>query len=352
VGGRLAKPAGQMARGWWQRQMASGPTRRCSQVVVPTGGRVVAVGDIHGDAEAFDALLSMAELVDDQGSWCAGQDIMVQVGDVLDRGIGEVHILQRLDKLRVEAEAAGGMVIQLAGNHELMNYRGDFRYVYGPWGDGFKAFEDAIGPTLDANVSGWREELAAKYQITPSRHARAAAFLLDIPELHPEIRPFRRADSVAVVVGDSLFVHAGLLPVHLELSGGELEVLNNAVRQWVRTAPNAPVPPVLGHPHGPLWTRRFGEDSFALETLKNLDAILESLGCSRMVVGHTPQPLINGVADGKLWRIDTGMSKFMSGGSIEAMEITADGTVSILRCAEDGGVEVVPERERTISFLE
>ena len=38
-------------------------------------------------------------------------------------------ILELLARLASEAHAAGGALIQLLGNHELMNAAGDFRYV-------------------------------------------------------------------------------------------------------------------------------------------------------------------------------------------------------------------------------
>ena len=45
--------------------------------------------------------------------------ILPQIGDVLDRGRGEVPILLRLQALKQQAAAAGGGVICLVGNHEV-----------------------------------------------------------------------------------------------------------------------------------------------------------------------------------------------------------------------------------------
>ena len=57
-----------------------------------------------------------------------------QIGDVLDRGVGEV-VLLRLDELRQQAAKAGGEVVCLVENLQVMNYEGDFRYVSGDWGE-------------------------------------------------------------------------------------------------------------------------------------------------------------------------------------------------------------------------
>ena len=48
---------------------------------------------------------------------------------MLDRGDDEIAILILLQKLHKQAEAQGGAVYILNGNHEVLNVSGDFRYV-------------------------------------------------------------------------------------------------------------------------------------------------------------------------------------------------------------------------------
>ena len=48
--------------------------------------RIVAIGDVHGDADAFLALLRRTGLVDESRHWTGGRATLVQTGDVLDRG--------------------------------------------------------------------------------------------------------------------------------------------------------------------------------------------------------------------------------------------------------------------------
>ena len=55
--------------------------------------------------------------------------MLVQVGDILDRGDNELAIMRKLQKLAKEAKEAGGEVVVMNGNHEIMNVLGDFRYV-------------------------------------------------------------------------------------------------------------------------------------------------------------------------------------------------------------------------------
>lgn len=51
-----------------------------------------------------------------------------QVGDQLDRGDEEIQILYALERLQREAQAAGGALHVLNGNHETMNVAQDMRY--------------------------------------------------------------------------------------------------------------------------------------------------------------------------------------------------------------------------------
>ena len=48
--------------------------------------RVVAVGDVHGDADSFIRILRRAGLIDNQDRWIGGRAALVQTGDVMDRG--------------------------------------------------------------------------------------------------------------------------------------------------------------------------------------------------------------------------------------------------------------------------
>ena len=51
------------------------------------------------------------------------------MGDILDRGDQELHILYYLERLQQEAQRAGGRLHILNGNHETMNVMGYHRYA-------------------------------------------------------------------------------------------------------------------------------------------------------------------------------------------------------------------------------
>lgn len=48
--------------------------------------RVIAVGDVHGAADAFAGILQRAGLIDGERRWIGGTAVLVQTGDLLARG--------------------------------------------------------------------------------------------------------------------------------------------------------------------------------------------------------------------------------------------------------------------------
>ena len=89
--------------------------------------RVVAIGDIHGAYDEFTGLLRAVGLVDGDLHWQGGNTHLVSLGDLVDRGAGSKQVMDLLMRLQEQAEAAGGRVHVLLGNHELMNLTGDLR---------------------------------------------------------------------------------------------------------------------------------------------------------------------------------------------------------------------------------
>jgi hypothetical protein len=90
---------------------------------------VVAVADVHGDFDDFVAILQRTGLIDNQNRWTGGKTTFVQVGDLLDRGPKPREVMDLMMALEKGAAQAGGRVVGLLGNHEMMNIMGDLRYV-------------------------------------------------------------------------------------------------------------------------------------------------------------------------------------------------------------------------------
>ena len=90
---------------------------------------MVAIGDVHGDFDDFVAILQRMRLIDKQNHWAGGKATFVQMGDLLDRGPKPREVMDLMMALEKEAPKAGGRVVPLLGNHEMMNLMGDLRYV-------------------------------------------------------------------------------------------------------------------------------------------------------------------------------------------------------------------------------
>lgn len=77
--------------------------------------RLVAIGDVHGDLRKAKQAFRLAHLIDDEDRWIGGETVVVQVGDLLDRGPAEVAILYFLERIKQEAARTGGAVYVLNG---------------------------------------------------------------------------------------------------------------------------------------------------------------------------------------------------------------------------------------------
>jgi hypothetical protein len=100
-------------------------------------GAVYVVGDLHGQFERLAALLSEADLVDENLAWNGGNASLVFMGDFFDRGPDGIDCLELVMRLREQAHLAGGLVQALLGNHEIMMvsaYRFNRRLTNGPGG--------------------------------------------------------------------------------------------------------------------------------------------------------------------------------------------------------------------------
>ncbi|MFI6696955.1 metallophosphoesterase [Streptomyces sp. NPDC050433] len=85
-----------------------------------TLGPLFVVGDVHGYLDELVAALAEQGLIDDEGSWAAGNTRLWFLGDFTDRGPDGVGVIDLVMRLSAEAAAAGGYCKALMGNHELL----------------------------------------------------------------------------------------------------------------------------------------------------------------------------------------------------------------------------------------
>jgi hypothetical protein len=281
---------------------ASPPAGGADASRFPAPARLVAFGDVHGDLAATRRVLRLAGAIDADDHWVGGPLVVVQTGDQLDRGDEERKIQDLFVRLEAEARAAGGAFHVLLGNHELMNVLGDLRYVTP---GGFSEFADLAVAAV-----------ASLPEVPEAFRGRVAAF-------RPGGVYARNFGSrrVVVIVGDTVFSHAGVLP---EAASAGIDRLNAAVAAWVRGDAGAEaVVAEISRPDSPIWTRELGGD-LDPQACARLGDALARLGARRMVVGHTVQPEgITSACDGRVWRIDVGLAAYY-GGPTQALEIVGD----------------------------
>lgn len=91
--------------------------------------RRIVVGDIHGELDGFREILTDAKLIDDKDNWLGGNTVLIQTGDVIDRGLHSREAMNLLRRLQKQARVSKGAIVRLCGNHELMLLQGDYRYT-------------------------------------------------------------------------------------------------------------------------------------------------------------------------------------------------------------------------------
>lgn len=270
-------------------------------------GRLVAFADVHGDLDAARSALRLAGAIDEEDRWIGGDLVVVQTGDQLDRGDDEQAILDLFERLRDEADAAGGAFHVLLGNHELMNSYADLRYVTP---GGYADFEGAVEyDPEDPKLAGFE----------PHQRARMAALL---PGGDYALLLAKR--KVILQLGDNLFVHGGVLPAHVEYG---IDTLNAETSAWLRG--EAEFPEILRSREGPVWTRDYSDEP-GEDACITISTVFEALDVKRIFVGHTIQEGgITSYCDGRIWCMDVGMAEHY-GGPVQVLEIDGD-EVRILR---------------------
>lgn len=301
------------------------PTRR------PSAERLVAIGDIHGDLGKAREALKLAGVMDNRDRWTGGSTTVVQVGDLLDRGGQELRVIYLLEKLGKEARKAGGDLLVMNGNHEIMNIEGDFRYAtlaasleFQNWafwfeqGNLIKELCDGVKrPSLYENIPDKIPlHLRARFAALQPGGPISARFLAP----HPTV----------LVVGGTVFAHGGILPSHAKYG---LERMNEEVRTWILGRKGRFGPSYLHGRDAVVWVRRYSEIKEQQCECDLLEKALQAIpGSTRMIVGHTiQQPFgINSACMNQVIRVDVGMSAGCGDAPPEVLEIKNDEHIRVL----------------------
>lgn len=91
--------------------------------------RIVAIGDLHGDLLQTIKLLKLTNIINDALSWNTRDTILIQTGDIVDRGPNSIDIYQLFNSLRKQSINYNSLVFYLLGNHEMNNLEGSFKHT-------------------------------------------------------------------------------------------------------------------------------------------------------------------------------------------------------------------------------
>ena len=237
----------------------------------PTPSRLLALSDIEGDFPALKTMLLGAKVMDSKFNWTFGNGHLVLLGDYFDRGLHVTECLWLLYKLEAEAEAAGGKVHFILGNHEVLNLQGNSAYTRRKYLEN----ADLIGEEYKRWFDG-----------------------------NSELGRWLRSKNAVEKIGDYVFCHAGISPELARTKLG-LSEINRISRQNLGKPNDAIVDvdarAIFDTKTGIFWYRGAAKN---LATKEEITTILQFAGAKRMVIGHTIQPDLTALYNGRVICID------------------------------------------------
>jgi hypothetical protein len=271
----------------------------------PMPDRLVIIGDIHGDIKRFKNILLDAKIINNNIEWIAEPQntIVIQMGDQIDslnrienndwEVIEDLEMIKFTDLLDKIANAKGGKVISIIGNHEFMNILGNYTYVSA------KSIANNVKRRIELFKSG----------------GQLSKILSDRP--------------IIIKIGSLLFCHAGLTVSHLfvlQKYNKDIFYLNKLWKLFVNTnninnsEDSEIFSKIILDDDGILWTRN-------LTIGEELNIVLKSVNCNHMFVGHTVVDNIK-LINNNLWYTDTGISRAFGNKSYQYIDIV-DNNVNI-----------------------
>jgi predicted MPP superfamily phosphohydrolase len=303
---------------------------------------IIAIGDIHGDCDGLiDILLKHKLIYNSQRPlrWTGKDIILVQVGDLVDRGECDMTVIDTFIELKQDIffNNKPGEVYVINGNHELRNViekaEDDISigalYEFANWLEKEIAtprnqqlfvlshfpnssrrekrqLTEAISETLNnlweelLEVDRVFEKLAEEAKGKKGRELLGDEFkkTSDMPRALRKALKVRNecfqpggycnlimaTFNTVMVIGNTLFVHGGLEDNYMNLDWHQY---NRDVSNYMLGLTDPPRG--LFNDKGPLWSRKFSERNED-GNCKELRRVLNHIGAKRMVVGHTPQP--------------------------------------------------------------
>lgn len=263
-----------------------------------TPARTVIIGDLNAQYLVLRRILIGLKIMKKNGAWCGGKTVLVQMGDIPNRGSSSRAAMDLLIGLRAQARQAGGEVLWLLGNHEVMSALGHEAYVTA---DEYMEFatQDEVdrffsertrfiyGLLGAPDVPTYVEPLGGRLRAWEEEHAPGRRVYRHEMGERGFYGAYMRKLPVAFTVGKLLFVHGGLSPGWAEVG---IEGLDQEAKKTWSGSPKfyQQLDPhgVFRDPLGPLWHRAYCVANARL-VREDLEEALATVGATQMVVGHT-----------------------------------------------------------------
>jgi hypothetical protein len=259
-------------------------TLKTEPALFSASNQMMVLSDIEGNFKGFKQMLVSAGVVTPLLKWKYGNGHLVLVGDFFDRGLQVTECLWLIYQLEQEAEQAGGKVHFILGNHEIMNLKNDYRYV--------------------------RKKYLENAELT--QMAYSTWYTADT-----ELGRWLRTKNVVEKIGNLAFSHGG---ISWQLAQKKLTLvqINDAVRNYLNLT-NAARPAaedeIMGR-EGVYWYR-----GLALQQVDTgkVNEIMQYLGATRLIIGHTVQPKIQSYYNGKVVAVDLPHQENSNNGFMHAL---------------------------------
>ena len=240
------------------------------------------MSDPHGNMDYVVNLLQGNGVIDDKLNWCYGNNHLVIIGDIFDRGNDVTQLFWLVYKLEHEAAQVGGVVSFLLGNHETLVLANDLRYC------------------------------TEKYKILADK--------LEVPyaQLYgkdSELGRWLATRNTIQIIDKNLYVHAGLSKAFYDWNL-TIPTINEGISKALfmgkkeRKASSEMNAFLYGN-SGPIWYRGLvrNKEKYNPISPNTLKRILKRYGVKRLIIGHTIFSDISTFYNGKVIDVNVNNAK-------------------------------------------
>jgi hypothetical protein len=247
-----------------------------SALDIPMPTRLLIASDFEGQFGAFTALMQGNGVIDADLHWRFGNGHLVLVGDMADRGDNVLPLLWLIYRMEGEAQAAGGGVHLVLGNHDQMLLIGRTSYYH-------PKYFGTLRLSGESPQALWDER--------------------------SELGRWLRSKPILLKVGNYLFVHGGVSPAVLVRAPSLADVDRHAsavLTQAPDSIAEEAARDIVWGRDGLLWYRGLAMalDGAPRSDAKHVARVLEHFGVRHIAIGHTLVQHVGSDYDGAVLRID------------------------------------------------